>query len=61
MDTTIHNFMIGLSNNSTLTGQAATVLSKINDADKLVLKQWLQHAIREQDIKIANSNRKRFY
>lgn len=50
--------MVELSNNSLLTGQAAATLSKIEPADLEILNRWMEHAIREQRIKIENASKK---
>ena len=60
MDVSIHRLTIQLSNNSILTGQAAAALSKLEGQDLVTITKWLGHAIKEQDIKIANSKKKLF-
>jgi hypothetical protein len=60
MDANIHRLAIQLSNNSILTGQAAVALSKLQGEDLATITKWLGHAVKEQDIKIANAKRKLF-
>jgi hypothetical protein len=58
MDGKLLRNMVELSNNSLLTGQAAAALSKIEPADLEILNRWMEHAIREQRIKIENASKK---
>lgn len=60
MDASIERLAIKLSNNSPLTKEAALILSKIEGQDLNTLKAWLNHAVREQDIKISQVKNKRF-
>jgi len=62
MDRNIHNNMVKLSNNSPLTAHAAGALSKALETmlpeDKNTVLAWLEHAKREQNIKITNAEKK---
>jgi hypothetical protein len=62
MDNNLHKNMIALSNNSTLTGQAAVKLSDAIESlpmdDRRTVLQWFEHAKREQETKVDNAKRK---
>lgn len=52
--------MVELSNNSPLTQSAALVISSVEIEKRACIKTWLEHAKREQGIKINTSKRIRF-
>jgi len=50
--------MITISNNSVMTNKAAIVLSQLSPEDQIQIKQWLELAEREMNVKLRNAERK---
>ena len=50
--------MITISNNSVMTNKAAIVISQLSPEDQIQIKQWLELAEREMNVKLRNAERK---